>query len=180
MWPLFVLRHWRTILVLALFVPLCAAVPISCAVGRSQGKEREHARMEREAEAALAVANAKYRAIEDQHAKDIASVRLEYVKQQTTAEVADRAVVRDLNRGATGLRFKLTKCDPAMPNGGASPGGATGAPTGQLAPATAGSLYSIAGDGDTCCRQVNGLLDYIDKLVARFGRARLSSGNAAP
>jgi hypothetical protein len=125
--------------------------------GLRRGADRMHAADVEHERAAVAAADAKYRAQEVTYAKQIDQLRVEYAKTETTAQVVDSATVRALDAGARRVRLPVVRCGPNPAAAGPTTARADDSASAELPGPVAAALYAIAADGDQAIRQLTAL-----------------------
>jgi len=148
----------RAVLIIALAIGLVVVTHlIAYRTGLSRGSARMHAEDVERERAAVAAADAKYRAQEAVNEKRVEDLRVEYTKRQATESAADSRTSGDLASGARRVRVAVTRCGPNPAALGPTTARADGSETAELAPATATALYTIAADCDETARQLTAL-----------------------
>ena len=160
------LRNRKFLLYAVLPVVFIVSVWGSRCLGRRAGHKEERILCEQERTTALAQAEATYRQKESEHAAQINKLQQSYARKNLEADVVDAAASRDLGTGRERRRFPLARASCPKPAQVAAPSARTdGEATGELAPETARSLYSIAADGDKAIRQLTALQEWSREAV---------------
>jgi hypothetical protein len=143
-------------------------------LGLSRGISREHAiNVDRE-RAAVAAADAKYRAQEMANAKRVEDLRIEFAKRQAAELAVDSRAAGDLASGARRVRVAVTRCGPSPSAPGPAPARVDDTSSAELAPEVAAALYAIAADCDNTARELTALQGWATSAV------KLCNGGASP
>lgn len=148
----------RAVLIIALAIGLVVGTHlIAYRTGLSRGSSRMHAEDVERERAAVAAADAKYRAMEAGNEKRVEDLRLEYAKRQAAESAVDSRTAAALASGAQRVRVAVTRCGPNAAAPGPPAARDDGSETAELAPETATALYAIAADCDETARQLTAL-----------------------
>lgn len=155
---------------------LAVAFPATYWTGKRKGQmvAREEERV-RAAEA-LAQADRKYREKEQDHAREIADLRVEFAKADAKEDTVDARASAELRTGERRMRIRVAVPVPAgcpdPAQAGPAPSGADGAngagpagTTAEIDPATAGKLYAIPVKGDEAIRRLTAMQAWAREAV---------------
>lgn len=125
---------------------------------------------EREQERLLAKANEANSELERTYEQRISDLRASLARENAEAAARDASTIADLLTGVKRLRLATANCSSAgAGDPDASPAGANGAGSAELAPETSAALWGIAGDGDRAIRKLTALQDWARSAVALCG-----------
>ena len=148
----------RAVVIVALALGLVVVTHlIAYRSGLGRGTTRAHAEDDARDRAAVAAANAKYRAQEMTYEKRIDDLRVDFAKRQATELAVDRGAAAALASGAQRVRVTVTRCSPNPAAPGPASARVDGPETAELAPEVAATLYAIAADCDKNTRQLTAL-----------------------
>ena len=151
----------RKVLLYAGIAVAAIAIPwVSYNRGFNRGASSMMATMMEHERAAVAAADAKYRAQELAHEKQVADLRVEFAARQSTEREVDRGAAADLSSGARRVRVQVARCSPNTTALGSAAPRADDAATAELAPEVAAGLYAIAADCDETARQLSALQNW--------------------
>lgn len=108
---------------------------------------------------ALVEADAKYRARETEHASEVESIRIEYVKKAAAEEAKSKAIADDLRVGVRRMRVRAARCTESATTITAAPGTDAEA-TCELPAGVAERLYNRAVTCDETAEQLSALQDW--------------------
>jgi len=128
-----------------------------------RAREREQARL-------LVEANEANAELERTHEQRISDLRASLARENAEAAARDASTIADLRDGTRRLRLATANCSSAQAgNTDASPAGADGTGSAELAPETSAALWGIAGDGDRAIRKLTALQEWARSAVALCG-----------
>lgn len=165
----------RTVVIIALAIGLVIITHlVAYHTGLNRGSSRAHAEDVEKERAAVAAADAKYRAMEAANEKRVEDLRLEFAKRQAAELAVDSRTAGDLAAGTRRVRVAVTRCGPNPAAPGPTTARDDGAETAELAPATATALYTITADCDETARQLTALQSWARSAV------QLCNGGTSP
>lgn len=106
---------------------------------------------------------------ETAHAQRVAALHAAYATRAAEARQRDARVLAELRAGQQRLRLPATHPVSAPLAADAATAGIDDAGDGELAPATAAALYTIAADGDRAIDKLNALQDWARSALLRCG-----------